>query len=258
MNTLSKPSQLLLLLTLLLGAIFSVKTQAIDIKPENLKGQLAVTVKSIPYPAQLDAELDSGLPNTINVLLWLSDDSNDNGRLVATVDYQVTYDLWDEVYLVNITTHAGGVTRHVVKTKTELLRRLSHITLTQVVDLNTLVSATNTSLSTQVIVNPVDGERIKKIHAWIANSKGFTHEPQDKRQSTSLTNTVANSNRIAPVSGGVGASVTVTRSGGPRFQKLFDKILEQYMQTDEVPALWRSERVSQRLELQQLKLQRGK
>ena len=69
-------------------------------------------------------------------------------------------------------------------------------------------------------------------------------------------NTVLSANstpRAGPVSAtGADASRIINQgtrgetlgSARPRFQKLFDKILEQYITRDEIPALWSSETVT--------------
>ena len=208
-----------------------------ELSTEIKQNNLNVRFTGIDYPAQfVDKELDSGLPNTITVYMTLmADDKLLHG---LTINYQVVYDLWDEVYIVHKNVSDGGSNQQRFKTKAALLEFLSAIeqlgfyTKTGLAK-SRLSNEQNTQLSAQVIVNPIKAERIKKIQAWIASSKGFEAKLSEDKSvqvvSTSPT-------------GSVGAEGST--ASGPRFQKLFDQILEQYMSGDDLPALWRSEKVT--------------
>ena len=199
-----------------------------EIKQNNLN----VRFTDIEYPAQfVDKELDSGLPNTITVYMTLmADDKLIHG---LTMNFQVVYDLWDEVYIVHKNVSDGSNKQQRFKTKGALLEYLSAIEHLDFYAKTGLANQQDTQLSAQVIVNPIKAERIKKIQAWIASSKGFEAKLSEDKSvqvvSTSPT-------------GSVGAEGST--ASGPRFQKLFDQILEQYMSGDDLPALWRSEKVT--------------
>ncbi|NQZ12603.1 MAG: hypothetical protein HRT35_36085 [Algicola sp.] len=215
---------------LLLGAFVMLQAQAIELSSKNLNGQLSVTLSEIDYPAQfIDKELDSGLPNTINLLISLNE--NKQPLHTLTVNIQVLYDLWDEVYIVKQLSSDGVFNKKIFKTKKALVTWLGKIEQ-RIIAVDKLKPNAAHQINAQVIVNPVKTERIKKIQAWIASSNGFTHRENRQRSNSSYVG--SRSNRASGVSSsGVAAS-------GPRFQKLFDQILEQYMNTEQIPALWRS------------------
>ncbi|MCJ8268921.1 MAG: hypothetical protein MJK04_05900, partial [Psychrosphaera sp.] len=176
-----------------------------------------------------DKELDSGLPNTISLILSLSE--NNQPRHALTVNIQVLYDLWDEVYIVKQLSSDGVFNKRVFKTKIALVTWLGKMEQ-RVIAVDQLKPNARHQINARVIVNPVKTERIKKIQAWIASSNGFTHRENRQRSNSSYVG--SRSSRASGVSSsGVAAS-------GPRFQKLFDQILEQYMNTEQIPALWRS------------------
>lgn len=219
--------------SILLGAFVMLQAQAIEVSSATLNGQLSVTLSKIDYPAQfINKELDSGLPNTISLILSLH--KNNQQLHALTVNIQVLYDLWDEVYIVKQLSTDGVFNKRVFKTKKALVNWLGKIEQ-RLIAVDQLKSNHSHQINVRVIVNPVKTERIKKIQAWIASSNGFTHRENKPQNNTSYVG--SRSSRVG------GVSATGVAASGPRFQKLFDQILEQYMNTEEIPALWRSKQV---------------
>ncbi len=226
---------------ILLGAFVMLQAQAIEVSSKTLNGQLSVTLSEIDYPAQfINKELDSGLPNTISLILSLT--KNNQPLHALTVNIQVLYDLWDEVYIVKQLTTDGQFNKRVFKTKAALVSWLDKIEQ-RLIAVDKLKSNHSHQINARVIVNPVKTERIKKIQAWIASSNGFTHRENRPHSNSSYVG--SRSSRVG------GVSTTGVAASGPRFQKLFDQILEQYMNTDEIPALWRSKQVVINVDLTQ-------
>jgi hypothetical protein len=225
--------RLCLCVTLLGG--MALNAQAMSVTPAINKGQLSVTVGEIQYPkTKLSKALNSGLPN--NISLWLTLTHNSEQVQAIHLNHQITYDLWDEVYLVQSQSSTGVQSSHTVNSLEQLLQILSSMTLDNIMPGRTIKASSGYQLKAQVIVNPVQIDRIKKIQAWIASSNGH------KKPSTVLAHKPvglgANASAVD-----FGVSATGVASTGPRFQKLFDKILEQYTQSDEIPALWHSQPV---------------
>ena len=219
---------------------------AIDIQPSVKGKHLHAGLSNISYPDRfITKEVNSGLPNQVTVWMTLSE----GGKQLHLVNQQlqITYDLWDEVYRVQVNGSGQTSVQFVATDNRALQQRLRHLQLGQLTQLVNLNPALTYRLSAQVIVNPVQTERIRKIQAWLASSKGFTpSEASGDRQNTSLmrASVRAGGQDVTPETGGV-------RSSGPRFKKLFDQILEQHMD-DDIPALWRSDVVVVEFQPEQL------
>jgi hypothetical protein len=209
---------------------------ALTVSPTLNDGRLSVTVGDINYPkATLDKALKSGLPN--NIGLWLTLTRDDKEVYVVHLNYRITYDLWDEVYQVQTNSTTGVESSQMVPSQTQLLSQLSSIALGNVVPGAMLRPQGQYRLKAQVIVNPVQVERIKKIQAWIASSKGFDKPSANQLGTTGLGQGLQSRAEQSIATTGVS-------SAGPRFQKLFDQILEQYMSNEKMPALWHRKAVT--------------
>ncbi|MCJ8271472.1 MAG: DUF4390 domain-containing protein [Psychrosphaera sp.] len=212
---------------------------ALTVSPTISDGRLSVTVGDINYPkTALDKALKSGLPN--NIGLWLTLTRDDKEVHVAHLNHQITYDLWDEVYQVQTTSTTGVQSSQMVSSQTQLLSQLSSIALGNVVPVAVLQPRGQYRLKAQVIVNPVQVERIKKIQAWIASSQGYDKPSAHQLGASGLGQGLQTRAEHSVATTGVS-------SAGPRFQKLFDQILAQYMSSEKMPALWHSKAVTAEL-----------
>lgn len=219
------------LVTLFALACLSSFAQALTLSSSISDGKVSATLSDIDYPTTvLVKALNSGLPNNINVLVIVSD--NDKALYLHSVNHQITYDLWDEVYQVT-TVHSNGQSkRDAVASLPVLLQQLSRITIDNITNNAVLASQLHYQLSAQVVINPVHVDQIEKIQAWLSNqSNQVLSQP-----TTGHSNSAAGSGNLTISTIGV--------SSGPRFKKLFDKILEQQRQSNQTPALWRSKKVT--------------
>tara|TARA_R110001583_G_scaffold78901_1_gene213610 strand:+ start:3383 stop:4165 length:783 start_codon:yes stop_codon:yes gene_type:complete len=226
---------------LLTSTVLALTAQGIEISASIHNDQLTAKVNDISYPATLlDKELNSGLSNNISLLLSLY--QQDNKRFAVRLNYQITYDLWDEIYTVRITDSNALSKSKRINSKADLIAFIEEIELPTGFDMSHIQADVSFQLRAQVLVNPVKTERIKKIKAWIASSQGYT--PDFEQGLVNRPPVPINS--AARVNSGFGQKnqtmpVDNRRLARPRFQKLFDQILEQYMTPNEVPALWRSD-----------------
>ena len=237
-------------LPILFGLIFfSSFVHGIDLLPRIKNDVMYLSVNNIQYPKNIiEQDINSGLPNNISLIISLT--RNRQQRFLTSVNYQITYDLWDEIYNVNIS-HAGGVQKVSFETSTLLVGFINNLTFTSGNILKEIDSTEVHQLKAMVLVNPVKTERIKKIRAWIATSQGYTYEPDSDENNILVTSNKTPGMSSGQVTGKEGKRVLKRKAGladpsigRPRFQKLFDQILDQYMDPDEIPALWRSEQVS--------------
>jgi hypothetical protein len=211
-----------------------IKQQNATPKKANRQGSTShlVEVKGLQLPSSTMVKaITSGLPNHLSLQFALHADDTVVQR--RSIDYQVTFDLWDEVFRVKISN--GTNQRLVVFEEIKLLfKELSSARLTM--DIPGNVQA----ISAQMVVNPIEVARIKRIHRWIAQSKG--HEVDEDEPLQVRDN--ANLQRLAPPSSVTRASNTdglkLHTVVTPRFEKLFDRLLKEYADPNDIPALWKS------------------
>jgi len=237
------------LLVLCWLALFSSNVIAIELTPRIENHAMHISVNNIQYPKNIiEQDINSGLPNNISLIISLT--RNGQQCFLTSVNYQITYDLWDEIYNVNIS-HADGVQKISFENSTLLVDFINNLTFTSANILKEIDSTEVHQLKAMVLVNPVKTERIKKIRAWIATSQGYTYEPERDENNILVTSNKTPLISSGQITGKEGKRVLKRKAGladasigRPRFQKLFDQILDQYMDPDEIPALWRSEQVS--------------
>jgi hypothetical protein len=203
-----------------------------------------VKVKDFQLPiAIVKKALVSGLPNHISMQFVLSADGNPFQR--ESIDYAVTYDLWDEMFMVQIS--QGMNQRHIVVNEMKLL-------LSELTNASLVMDIPNHTeeISVQLVINPIEAARIKRIHRWIAHSKGHEVDEQDPQQVSSISNrqqtlspaTFGNRPKTSTVSSLAENTISVSSSAEnvtkPRFEKLFDRLLKEYADPNDIPALWKS------------------
>jgi len=230
-------------------ALFSSFARGIELQPIIKNGLLHISVDNIKYPKNIiEQDINSGLPNNISLIISLT--KNGKQHFFTSVNYQITYDLWDEIYNVDIS-HANRIQKISFENSALLVEFITHLIFISEDILKEINTTEEYQLKAMVLVNPVKTERIKKIRAWIATSQGYTYESDSDEK-----NIVVTSNKSPLMSSGqvtanegkrvLKRKITLADAslGRPRFQKLFDQILDQYMDPDEIPALWRSEQVN--------------
>ena len=206
---------------------------------------LNVKVDNIHYPKELlMREMKSGLPNVLDMMIKLM--GSDGLEFNVQQRYIITYDLWDEHYSVSVI-EPNAKHSKIIKTDAELLLWLSSIQLNGLGIQQVLLNKDEFKLSFQTFFNPVKSDRIKRIQSWIRTSKGYD-VPEDELNSNSIRSSQVTNNQLNLVreNNSILANNTLGNkalvSSGPRFQKLFDKILEDHMSQDAVAAQWKSKR----------------
>ncbi|MFT5759340.1 MAG: hypothetical protein ACI9LM_004098 [Alteromonadaceae bacterium] len=229
--------------------IFVIFTaSAINLNVKNHAGQLTATITDINYPQSiLKKELNSGLQNNISIFITFS--QNDMNIFNCHLSFQITYDLWDENYVVIINRNSGVQVTRIINSSSEVLAFLNTIR----VNCGDKSSKNETYiLQAKVLVNPVKAKRIKKIKNWIATSKGYT-AGSDKLGNTPINEEQPNNtNRNEGRNTGT-MNFYSQASARPRFEKLFDKILQQYSGPNDIPSLWSSEVATLLVDLETLK-----
>lgn len=213
-------------LLLIIGVLISSATKAAHIENRQSVSGSYISIVDMPLPNKLlDKELTSGLPNNVSLIIKIY--RKDKLLAQTRVNSKVIYDLWDEVFIVEtLAPPSISVTRFTNKTR--LLTSLKEINLSQVLHNKGIsVPASELSISLQVIYNPVDKERIKKVQQWIRDNNGYGQ----------LQNERLKKDNLPPNHSG----------NGLRFKKLFDKIIDDYIPEEGFSAQWKSKSI--RLEI---------
>jgi len=229
--------------------IFCIFTaSAINVNVKSHSGQLTAIITDINYPQSiLKKELNSGLQNNISIFITIN--QNEMNVFNCHLSFQITYDLWDENYVVIINKNNGAQVTRIINSSSEVLAFLNTIR----VNCGDELSKNETyTLQAKVLVNPVKAKRIKKIKNWIATSKGYTVD-SDKVSNTSINDELPNNTNINEGRNMGTMNFYSQASARPRFEKLFDKILQQYSGPNDIASLWSSEVATLLVDLETLK-----
>jgi hypothetical protein len=210
--------------------------------------KLKISASNINYPQDiLNIELKSGLPNTIDLLIILSQDGTPVVQKIKR--FSVTYDLWDEFYLIQELGKDKRNDIHVDNDKA-LKNALSSFDIIMPYSPELFNSKVPIVVTAQIFFNPVHSQKIKKIQNWIRTSKGFNRveddsdSPPQPNQRAFTKSSLGRTNQRAIISeteiGSLNQPNAASISSGPRFEKLFDKILEQHLSESSIAAQWRS------------------
>lgn len=229
---------------------YSAFVSGFEAQAHNDSQFLHIYLNNIQYPDTLwEKELTSGLPNTVD---FISRIYRDDSELATRVKrFNITFDLWDEEFTVTELAPNGNLAdQWQVKNLDDVLIDLKWKRVISVSSFN----LPPTTVQLQIALNPIQEERIQKIKEWTATSKGYTVDnglteaqsrnfsasgsiPQPTNSTAPSGNSVGNVNATS----GAGQANTTSIGSGPRFKKLFDKILDQTIQSNGLVAQWQSD-----------------
>jgi hypothetical protein len=126
---------------------------------------------SVAYPELLDAALqkkvDGGLAATFVARAYLQREGAPRAESLAVQTTRVAYDLWDEVYVVEVTDDSG---RHVYRERrrVDALFRVAGIDRLAVAERAQLVAGARYRITVIVEVNPVSPQLLEQVRRWLA------------------------------------------------------------------------------------------
>jgi hypothetical protein len=207
-------------LTVIAFVMYAAGAYAAQLTPVVQNGHLGLTLESAAYPDTLRKDLTSGLTNRILIRVTLTRGS----EIVRTraVEIAVRYDLWDEHFTVTVTLDGVETTTRTLRNIEEMQAFLRRLQLPRLFATNGLERQRPLTLTAEILLNPVDRERMDMIRKWVAQSN---IGPSD----------VSGSNG--------GSDLTLT---------LFNKIFEQYTKGADIAAVWREASISQPFQLGEL------
>lgn len=189
-----------LLLLLMLG-----NANASEVLVNLHDGKLAARINGMSFPANLPKELTSGLTNRLYVRVSLLD-----AKTIAAqraIEIAIRYDLWDQKFLVVNTMDGVAAGSRELASLEEVNTALQALPLPGLFDLATLPGARVLTLRIEVLLNPIDQEKMRMIRKWVSQN---STPGSEGRQGVSMSNII------------------------------FNRIFEQYAEGSDVAAAWRA------------------
>lgn len=181
------------------------------------EGKLGARIDAIAFPETLPKELTSGLTNRLYARVTLLDAQQTLDQ--RAVEIAIRYDLWDQVFTVVSTMNAATVESRSVTSLAEITALLGALPLPKLFDAAALPAARDLTLRVEVLLNPIDREKMSMIRKWVAQNT----TPE------------------------LGADRSFSTSNA-----IFNRIFEQYSQGSDIAAMWRVDVTSKPFRLDSL------
>jgi hypothetical protein len=200
--------------------LYAAGAWSAQLTPAVQNGQLGLTLESAGYPDTFRKDLTSGLTNRILIRVTLAR-GNEVVRHRA-VEIAVRYDLWDEHFIATVTLDGVATEARTLADMEQMQAFLRRLPLPRLFATNGLERQQPFTLTAEILLNPLDRERMEMIRKWVAQ------------------------NNIGP------SDVGGRNGGGDVAVVLFNKIFEQYAKGAEVAAAWHETSVSRPFRLEEL------
>jgi hypothetical protein len=207
-------------LACLLIFLEAASIEAADLTPIVQQSDLGLIIQGAAYPATLSRDLTSGLTNRFLVRVSLA-----NGAEVLhrrAVEIAVRYDLWDEHFTTVVSMDGVAEDARVMRNLDEVMAFLAQLRFSKLFSTDRLGHAQTFTLSADMLLNPIDRERMEMIRKWVAQNSIGPSDPTGRTASADLT--------VA----------------------IFNKIFEQYTTGADVAATWRETSMSAPFKLEEL------
>lgn len=191
-----------------------------QLTPSLDSGQLSVQVEATDWPVTLRKDLTSGLTNRILIRVRLA-----RGAEIVrqrAVEIAIRYDLWDERFLMDVTLDGVAAEARTLRNAEELQAALRKLRLPRLFAIDGVDATQAHTVTTEILLNPVDRERMEMIKKWVAE------------------------NSIPP------ADIGGRTAGGALSVTLFNRIFEQYAKGADIAAIWQETSTSRPFRLQEL------
>jgi hypothetical protein len=181
-------------------------------------GKLGARIEGLAFPPTLPKDLASGLTNRLYAQVTLADSRTIVGEKV--VEVAIRYDLWDQTFSVVTQVDGAAVESRSLASAAEVNAMLAALPLPGMFDTATLPASGDLTVRIEVLLNPIDREKMRMIRKWVAQNSTPEAAPN---QGTSMSNA------------------------------LFNRIFEQYADGSNVAAVWRAAVESRPFRLDQLR-----
>lgn len=134
-------------------------------------------VVSVPFRDVVDAAIEkklaSGLPTVIVMRAWVFRESGGEPVALTAKSCRIVYDLWDEVFRLQIT-QPGGQLDTVAVNLEGVLRQCAEARKLRLIERTSLDDATRYFVAALVEVNPLGQEALDRIKRWVTRPSGST------------------------------------------------------------------------------------
>jgi hypothetical protein len=195
-------------------ALASARVQAADVAPFIDNGMLGARVRDLAFPRTFPKDLSSGLSSHLMVRISLRSPGRPDVQRV--IELAVKYDLWDETFRFTLSVDGRVLMSDTQSSRDAVLARLHDARLPALFPEASLARDVAYTLYADVLLNPIDAERMEKIRKWVAENSAYTPGQAD-----------------------VPGSSTTTKSN-----ELFNRIFEQFAAGSSTAATWRESAVS--------------
>ena len=188
----------------LLVLLANAGAEAAEVSATLVDGKLGARIDAIAFPATLSKDLVSGLTNRLYARVSVFDAMVVIGQ--RTVEISIRYDLWDERFSVVSSMNGATVETHTLASVAEVNALLGALPLPGLFDASTLPNTHELVLRVELLLNPIDREKMRMIRKWVAQ------------------------NSTPEIGGDRGTSMS---------NSIFNRIFEQYADGSDVAAVWR-------------------
>lgn len=207
-------------LAIIAFVLYAAGAWGAQLTPVIQNGQLGLRLESAAYPDTLRKDLTSGLTTRILIRVTLARGTEIVRR--RAVEIAVRYDLWDEHFITTVTLDGMETEARTLPNMEQTQAFLRRLHLPRLFATNGLERQRPFTLTAEILLNPVDRERMEMIRKWVAQ------------------------NNIGP------GDLDGRNGGGDVAVAIFNKIFEQYAKGADVAAVWRETSVSQAFRLEEL------
>jgi hypothetical protein len=155
---------------LLLLALTCPALQAAEVTPFLKDARLGVALADVKLPPNLQRDLVSGLGNHILVRVALTQGAHELAR--SAIDINVTYDLWDETFSMQVTGIGLTEPPRVLRTLDETVAALSHLTLSDLIKPDPSWNNSPLVASVELLFNPIEREQMDELRKWVTDNSG--------------------------------------------------------------------------------------
>lgn len=195
-------------------ALGATGARAAEVVPFIENGMLGARVRDLDFPRTFPKDLSGGLTSHVLVRLTLRSPGHPDAQRV--VELAVKYDLWDETFRFTLSVEGRVLMSDTQASRDAVLARLHDARLPSLFPEGSLTPGATYSLHADVLLNPIDAERMEKIRKWVAENSAYTPGQAD-----------------------VPGTATTTASN-----EIFNRIFEQFAAGSRTAAIWRETAVS--------------
>lgn len=143
-----------------------------DVSNEDGTVKLTVSFRDV-VDAEIARKLSSGLPTVVTMRGYVFRESGGDPVALTAKSCRIVYDLWDEVFRIQLT-QPGGQTNAVAVNVEGVLRNCGEARKIPLMDRASMGDTTRYFVAALVEVNPVSQDMIDRIKKWVTRPSGST------------------------------------------------------------------------------------